>query len=153
MDFLDKTTTKFGTMAENMVGTEFITSKGYFPMMPAIGGPHPIDFVAMSGSSKFNLDVKCKSRMLYIPFTGIDKKDVEKYNQLSDPTYLLFVDPASCSVYGQWLQRLNDQPSREFAGGGTESVITWPLSGMTHYRYLTEQECNELKQYEQSNYR
>jgi hypothetical protein len=153
MNFINKQTAKMGTAAERMVGTEFIVSKGYFPMMPAIEGPHPIDFVAMSGASTFNLDVKCKSKMVYIPFTGIDKKDVEKYNQLAAPTYLLFVDPASCLIYGQWLQRLNYQPHRIFPGGGNEEVMVWPLSAMTHYRYLSEEECNELKSLEQSNYR
>ena len=155
-NFLDRTTAKLGTKAEDIVGSEFIMSKGYEPYSPAFSGAHTIDFNAFSaGTHCFNLDVKCKSRFVYIPFTGIDKRDVEKYNALSKPTYLLFVDPASCEVYGQWLQKLNHQPSKEFAGGkgSNERVITWPLSGMTHYRYLTETECNELKEYEQSNYR
>ncbi|CAA6810269.1 MAG: Unknown protein [uncultured Sulfurovum sp.] len=152
-NFLKLETTKLGTAAEDMVGSEFIISKGYMPFNPAVSCSHPIDFIAMSGASKFNLDVKAKSRMVYLPYTGIDLKDYNEYKTYTEPTYLLFVDPSSSSVYGQWLSRLDKHPSKIYGGGNMEEVIVWPVSGMTHYRDLTTEETKTLKQYENSNYR
>lgn len=151
--FLNLKTTRLGTKAE-VIGSEFIQSKGYVPYAPAIDCPHPIDYIAMSGASQFYLDVKTKSRMLYYPFTGIDLKDANKYMEMKIPVYLLFVDPASCSVYGQWMSKLDKQPTKIFPGNeNREKVVTWPLSAMTFHRYLSESECDELKKLEQSNYR
>lgn len=154
MNFKNLQTTKLGEAAEHMVGKEFCQSKGYIPYVPAVDASHPVDFIAMSGASIFNLDVKCKSRMVYYPLTGIDKKDVNKYLTYAYPTYLLFVDIATCSVYGQWLQVLIKEPHTIFPGRlNKEDVMTWGLTAMTHYRYLTETECEELKSLESGNYR
>jgi hypothetical protein len=153
MEFKDFITTKYGMAAES-IGSEFILNKGYEAYAPSFEGSHSIDYIALSGTSQFYLDVKCKAKMMYHPYTGIDERDVEKYKTLGKDVYLLFVDVASCAVYGQWLKKLDNQPMKIFPGKGLkENVITWPLSGMSHYRYLTEQECESLKVYEQSNYK
>ena len=141
-----------GTEAE-AIGAEFILGKGYMPYSPSISASHPIDFIAMSGTSQFFLDVKCKPRFKYIPRTGFDKKDYDKYMELDRPAYILFVDTESCEVYGAWLSRLSQETPKIYKGNeGREDVITFPLSAHTHYRYLTEEEVESLKKNSSSNY-
>jgi hypothetical protein len=148
MKFTDLKTTKLGTMAEDMLINEFVLAKGYIPFTPSVSMAHPIDVIAMSGASTWYMDVKCKSRMVYHPFTGIDRADWEKYIAYEHPVYLLFADPSMGQVYGQWCKRLMDQPSKVYG-----DVIVWPITGMTHYRYMTEAETNSLRELENSNYR
>ena len=145
-------TTKMGTEAEE-IGVEFILNKGYMPYSPSITASHPIDFFAISGTSSFFLDVKCKPKFKYIPRTGFDKKDFEKYTELDKPSYILFVDSESREVYGAWLSRLAQETPKIHKGNeGKEDVITFPLSACTHYRYLTDEEIEKLKQNSTSNY-
>ena len=106
----------------------------------------------MSGSSLFFLEMKAKSRMLYHPYTGIDLADWHLYKSFQHPTYILFADPSTKSIYGQWTTKLEEQPSKNF-GKKNKEVITWPLSGMTFYRELTDLETSILLEYENSNYK
>lgn len=150
MEFNDLQTTKFGTLAEDIVINEFILSKGYIPYKPSVSMSHPFDGIAatMSAGTEWYLDVKAKSRMVYMPMTGIDIADWNKYLTYKQPVYLLFCDPTMGEIYGQWCTRLINQPSNKYG-----DVIVWPLSAMTHYRYMNESEIGALKQLENSNYR
>lgn len=152
MNFNNLKTTRYGAHAENMFINEFITSKGYIPYKPSINAPHPVDAIAMSGNSTFYVEMKAKSRMLKYDNTGIDLADWELYKTFPHPTYIIFADPTTKMLYGQWVQRLELQPSKNF-GSGHKEVITWPLSGMTSIRALTETEAEILAQYENSSYR
>lgn len=147
MEFTQLTTTKMGTMAENMFGPEFIISKGYVPYSPYVDMSHPIDFIAREGAKEWEVDVKAKSSMKYKPFTGIDLKDYENYLTYKNPVYLLFADPKRGEVYGQWLSLLHGQPNHIYG-----DVVVWPLSGMTHYRWMSQMEIDALKELENSNY-
>lgn len=152
MDFNNLKTTQYGEQAENMFLNEFITSKGFVPYRPSIQQPHPVDAIAMSGNSTFYVEIKAKSRMLRYDNTGFDLADWELYKTFPHPTYILFADPASKKLYGQWTIKLEQQPSINF-GEGNKEVITWPLSGMTSIRDLTENEVQILSNYENSSYR
>lgn len=145
-NFLNRQTSKLGTMAEEMVLQEFAGSKGYLAY-PAPQVAHPFDAFCISGSSMFALEVKCKSRMTYRPETGIDTKDFNEYQSSPIPIYLLFVDPLAGEVYGQWMRKIARQPTHTW-----KDTTSFPLSAMTHYRYLTETEVNSLKELENSNY-
>jgi hypothetical protein len=104
-NFLNKQTTKLGTLAEEMVLQEFANSQGYLAY-PAPQVAHPFDAFCISGSSMFGLEVKCKSRMMYRPETGIDTKDFEAYQKSPLDIYLLIVDPLAAEVYGQWMRKI-----------------------------------------------
>ena len=144
-NFLQLTTTKLGTLAEQMLINEFITGKGYFPFTPSADGSHPVDSCAFSWSGvSWYMDVKAKSRRKYYEDTGIDLADYNKYIKYDKPTYLLFADLVQGTVYGNWISNLRIKTEGD--------VIYFPLEDMIHYRNLTDVEQATLKQYEQSKY-
>lgn len=147
--FKNKSTTKLGELGEEMVLNEFCRAKGYFPFRPSIDNTsHPIDGICMDPKTgkKFNIDIKTKSSRIYYPDTGCDTADIKKYLEYADPTYLLFVDPKSGNVYGNWLQKLK----KNMVVDGKLTFLQ--LKDMTEYRKLTQDEILQLKNYENSNY-
>lgn len=146
MEFTKLQTTKLGTLAENLIINEFSTKKGYIPTTPSIDGPHLIDAICFNGETIFGLDVKCKSSRTYFPDTGCDTADILKYNQYPFPVYLLWVDPKTGEIYGNWLKKLDKHKKIE------GKYCYFPLDKMVKFRDLTEKEIKELKQLENSNY-
>jgi hypothetical protein len=149
MKFTELTTTKLGTLAEDMLINEFVASKGYMPMTPSINGPHDVDAICTKrGCKTWALDVKAKSRLKYFSGTSIDRADYITYTTQDYPVYILIADMASGTAYGQWIDKLQlmNIPSIP------DNLVTFPLSGMTYYRDLTGIEQETLKQYERSKY-
>lgn len=141
-------TTMLGTKAEELFLEEFVRSKGYEPFAPMGNKSHSIDVHCFSGNSHcFSLDMKCKSSQMFRPWTGFDKADYNHYKSMDTkehPVYILFADIKQKEVYGNWLVRL--KPIFE------EDIVYFELSQMIPYRRMTDEEYQQLKQYEQSNY-
>ena len=152
MDFNNLKTTKRGYAGE-VYGKKFIIEKGYMPYAPAKTGSHPIDYIAMSGASIWNLDVKTKDSLTYYPVIGVDKSDVIKYSGYAFPTYLLFVDTRLSQVYGQWLSNIVKEEKMEIKGkDGKEDVWCYPISAMTFHYSISNEELTELNKYKQTKY-
>jgi hypothetical protein len=135
MNFNELTTTRLGTMAEELLITEFSVSKDSKPFTPAFSASFPVDSLCIKGSRVYGLEIKAKQYMDKYPFTGFDKKDFDVYNELDVPVYVLFADYKMKKIYGQWTSNLQHQPSKEFG-----QVIVWPLTGFTFYRDMKDHE-------------
>lgn len=139
--------TIMGEKAEKMLINEFVKSKGYIPYITLNDEAHPIDCICMSGASMFLLDVKAKPRMRYYEMTGFDYADYKKYLTYEQPVYILFADWYKKEVYGAWLSKLEAGDKKVFG-----NIICFPLSQMTFYRNLTDEEAEELAKTSTSKY-
>lgn len=139
--------TIMGEKAEKMLINEFVKSKGYIPYVTLNDESHPIDCICMSGASIWHLDIKAKPKMLYYEMTGFDYADYKKYLTYEQPVYILFADWLKKEVYGAWLSKLAAGDKKVFG-----NVICFPLSQMTFYRNLTDEEAKELAKTSTSKY-
>ena len=150
-NFQDLKTTQLGNLGEKYI-SEFAKSKGAKAWTPAQIESYPVDSICMKDWKPFGIEVKTKPRMKFYDFTGFDSDDYKKYvdaNNEGFNIYVLFVDSVTNSIYGNWIKNLITQPKKYF---NNDKLITFPLSGMTHYRYLNEEELSELNELSQSNY-
>jgi hypothetical protein len=147
MKFKEMRQTHLGELAEELILNEFVHSKGSVPYRPGNDCSHPIDSINLKPNGEvWAMDMKCKPRRLYYEDTGIDLKYFNTYSKIdaSTPVYLLFVDTATNSIYGNWLRKLTPN----FQG----NLVYFPLNEMIEYRKLTSVESASLKELSTSNY-
>jgi len=99
MNWQDHIRVKKGTIAENFVQEKLIEA-GWVVYRPA-GGRHKVDFICERKNEFVAVDVKAKARRMYYDDTGIDARDLEVYEQLPFPVYLVFVDDITGTTYGE----------------------------------------------------
>lgn len=151
MNFQDLQTTKLGNVGEKYI-SEFAQSKGAKAWTPKEEMSYPVDSICMKDWKPFGIEAKTKPKMKYYDFTGFDTNDYNSYadaTQKGFPIYILFIDSITNSIYGNWMKELELQPKKYFNDG---KLITFPMSAMTHYRYLSEEEVSELNELSQSKY-
>ena len=84
--------------------------------------------------------------MMYYEQTGFDANDFSSYCNLPFPIYILFIDHITKSIYGAWIATL-----KRFSLPKGKLVL-FPLDCMTHYRNLTLEEVEYIKELNASNY-
>jgi hypothetical protein len=151
-----------GELGEVIV-RQIMENKGWVVYKPITDGAHPFDILAIKNKDRaIALDVKAKSRMNKFPATGIDKNHFLQYQAFSFkhnmPFYLVFVDEAQKSIYGQSLDELEkkrvvhgvsypfDMPT------SYKQVRLWPLVAMKHIANIDEIMANKLSALSQRNY-
>lgn len=146
MEFNNLQTTRLGDRGEQFI-QEFAKSKCAKAYIPAIKESYPCDSIAIhSGGTLFGIEVKTKPRMKYYEQTGFDSNDFLAYCNLGFPVYILFVDYVTKSIYGAFVSHL-----KRFSLPKGKLVL-FPLSCMTKYRDLTDDEVLYIKELNGSNY-
>ena len=161
-EFLSKSTTKKGAIAELLV-TQWLIARGTVPYIPhPLAGAHPIDMAVMAkfGDTAFCFsDVKCKALRTNYPDTGIDERHYGKYTWISKyekkEVYLFFVDEDRAEIYGGYLSdldqprviehnhRLLQYPIRD--KGRTGYIIYFPYVAMEHIASISPEDVAKLK--------
>ncbi len=136
--FKNLSTTKYGDMGEAFI-PQFCKSKGAQPYQPSLEESNPVDAICLKNYKPFAVEAKTKAKMLMRDNTGYDIIDHETYMRMEIPTYILFVDHLTQSIYGQWVSKLDAH--KEKMG----SVYIFPLEQMDEYRKLTQDEVEALK--------
>lgn len=145
-------TTKLGRIGEKYMN-EFASAKGAELYLPSNNGSFSTDGFCrdiVKRHIEYNLEVKTKPRMKFYAQTGYDLNDHYKYLSLCSHTCIIFVDHIAQSIYYGWAHKLNADPGK--IEQADKNYVLFPLSAMTEYRKLTNQEIDELKKNSQSNY-
>lgn len=146
MEFTALTTTILGSRGEEFL-TEFAQAHDSKAYIPSISESYPVDGIAISAKGKaWGIEVKTKPRMKYYEQTGFDSNDFLAYCNLGFPVYILFVDYVTKSIYGAFVSHL-----KRFSLPKGKLVL-FPLSCMTKYRDLTDDEVLYIKELNGSNY-
>lgn len=144
--FTALTTTKLGYRGEEFI-SEFAASKKSKAYIPAVSQSYPIDGLAITEKGVlYGIEVKTKPRLMYYEKTGFDAADWMTYTNLPFPVYVLFVDYITKSIYGSWISNLKQFSEPK------GNLVLFPLSAMTHYRYLNENEVEYIKELNGSKY-
>ncbi len=157
LSFLDKSTTKKGTYAQDIL-RPIIEDRNLHPYWPDDNsGAHPFDFMGLDKGWRRIVagDSKAKAARTHYPDTGIDKRHYEKYKRLAVRHrllfWLLFVDEYKKEVYGNFLHIL-DKPRKIYWNGQRimypaemYNIIYFPLEYMKHVADLTDEQAATLK--------
>jgi hypothetical protein len=161
-DFLDRPTTRAGTLGER-IARRLLEAKNYMVYTPdELDGAHPIDIVAINKDRLVALlcDVKAKPRRVHWPDTGIDMRHWLKYQCLGIThnvrVFLIFVDWEAGEVYGGFLDELERQREVKTGKGrfwyprtenyGRSEIRYFPLAAMHKVGTLMPDEASDLKQ-------
>jgi hypothetical protein len=148
-----------GAMGEKII-KDFLEEKGWIVYQPFADKAHAFDMLAIKDKKKaIALDIKAKSRLDFIEATGINTKHFETYKLFSEkhnmPFWIIFVDEMQKTIYGNTLDNL-EKPvktkTRSYPSTiSNGSIRIWSLLSMKHIADLSEDQCNNLKSFNQRN--
>lgn len=152
MSWNDKIQVKKGCTGERIVKA-YLESIGYVIYEPTTDAAHLVDFLLMY-QSKGNkqivcAEVKTKPRRIKYEDTGLNTKNYNEYLTLMDKhnvdIFLFFVDDYCKKVYGNKVSILR----KVCYEMGQQTYF--PLTEMKQIKELTDEEVNEIRQYNSSN--
>lgn len=163
MNWEDKIEVQKGNLGEQIID-QYLKDNGVIPYIAVFDGPHPFDRLIASLDKKtiFIADVKSKARRSYYPDTGINKKNYQQYQYITNKynirCYLFFIDEWVGKIYGNFLDVLS-QPETINHNGKTinypliqRGIIYFPLSKMAFVSLLDEENIETLKNLSSRNY-
>ena len=118
---------------------------------------HPVDSLVISGQSLriVMADVKTKPRRTKYPDTGINMINYGEYQRLQKinkiPVYIIFVDEFSGTIYGNFLDELDERKVIIHEGKKLvyplyeRSIIYFPLISMKQIGRISPEESAKLK--------
>lgn len=156
----DRKEVKKGNIGEGLV-IDYLHRKGYVVYKSITSGAHPFDNLCASRDKKkiFIAEVKTKEARKYYPDTGINIRSYDQYKFIQDKysldVFLFFVDATNHKVYGNAMNEL----TKPININGTEyplrhkGIIYFPLALMITLANLTEEQAEQIAQFNTKNYK
>ena len=151
-----------GKIGELIVG-EVFKRHGWIVYTPQENMSHAFDMIVIKDKKEaMAVDVKTKPARNYYPDTGLDLKDWNIYKEFTKrytmTFWIIFVDENSKTIYGNYLEAM-EKPvtigkiTYPLIIKTNEPEILFPLQNMITFAKLTDQEANEIKAFNQRNYK
>lgn len=150
---------KKGAIGEEII-KDFLESKGWSVYQPFANKAHAFDMLAIKDKKNaIALDIKAKSRLDFIEATGVNTKHFETYKLFSEkhkmPFWIIFVDELQKTIYGNTIENL-EKPVKTSTRNYPSTISNgniriWSLLSMKHISDLNEEQCNNLKSFNQRN--